>query len=125
MEKTTSIQSVNDLIVYRRSYDLAISIFELTSAFPKHEEFSLTSQIRRASRSVAANICEGWAKRKYENLFKRHLNDSSGSCEEVKMWLNFAKDFQYIKTNTYEQLLSGYEEVGAMLNVLARNWRTY
>ncbi len=78
-----------DLEVYRLAFDLAMEVFELTKKFPKEEKYSLTDQIRRSSRSVPINIREGFAKRRYENLFIRHLNDAMGSSEETRGWLDF------------------------------------
>lgn len=81
------IKSIDDLKVYNLAFELAMEIFKLTLNFPKEERFSLTDQIRRSSRSVAINIREGFAKRKYENVFIRHLNDALGSSEETRGWL--------------------------------------
>ena len=67
------IKSYKDLDVHKESFKLAMELFWLTRRFPKEELFSLTSQIVRSSRSVSANICEGWAKRKYDAIFKQHL----------------------------------------------------
>jgi four helix bundle protein len=58
-----------DLIVYQKPYKAALEIFELTKTFPKEEQYSLTDQIRRSSRSVPTNLAEGWQKRKYSKLF--------------------------------------------------------
>lgn len=77
-----NIKTFTDLQVYRSAHQLAMEVFELSKLFPKEEKYSLTDQIRRASRSVAVNIAEGWGKRAYENLFKRHLIDAIGSLEE-------------------------------------------
>lgn len=84
------ITSYKDLKVYRLSYSLAMDVFQITKSFPKEELYSLTDQLRRASRSIAANIVEGWAKRHFVNIFKCHLLDAIGSCMEVKLWLDFA-----------------------------------
>lgn len=119
------VRTYRDLNVYQLSYKLAMDIFELTKNSPKAEKYSLTDQIRRSSRSVPANIGEGWAKRKYENVFLRHLNDANGSCEETKVWLNFSRDCKYTNGDEYIRLIEGYNEVGAMLNSLMKNWRTY
>jgi len=119
------IKTYKDLIVYILSYNLAMEIFQITKKFPKEETFSLIDQIRRSSRSIPVNICEGWAKRRYENLFLKFLNDSCGSCEETKVWLDFAKDCQYITQGDHENLIKKYNEVGAMLYALARNWKTF
>ncbi len=81
------VRSYEDLKVFQLSYKLATEIFWLTKDFPKEEIYSLTDQMRRSSRSIPVNIAEAWAKRKYENVFKRHLIDSVGSCDETKVWL--------------------------------------
>lgn len=124
-EKKKIIKTYKDLNVYLLSYKLAMEIFELTKKFPKEETYSLTGQIRRASRSVPANIGEGWAKRRYENVFLRHLVDANGSCEETKIWLDFSRDCKYINVKEHGKLTDKYNEVGAMLNSLMKNWRTF
>jgi len=127
MGKTTNsvIQSYSDLKVYQLAYALAMEVFHTTRKFPKEELYSLTDQVRRASRSVAANIVEGWSKRHYENVFKRHLLDSVGSCDETKLWLNFAHDCGYISPTEHQALWGKCEEVGKMLHGLFENWKTY
>jgi four helix bundle protein len=125
-DKTNSvIKTYRDLTVYQLSYQLAMKIFEMTKKFPKDEIYSLTGQIRRSSRSVQANIAEGWAKRKYENVFLRHLNDSAGSCEETKVWLDFSRDCKYISSEDNEKMINEYNRVGAMLNSLTEKWTTF
>ncbi len=119
------IKTYKDLNVYQRSYKLSMEIFKITKTFPKEEIYSLTDQIRRSSRSVAVNIVEGWAKRKYENVFLRHLNIANGSCEETKIWLKFAKDCGYITEEIHNKLLVEYHKIGAMLYSLLNNWKTF
>ncbi len=67
------IKTVFDIEIFKLSYSFAMDIFNLTRNFPKEERYSLTDQIVRSSRSIAANIAEGWGKRIYENEFKKHL----------------------------------------------------
>lgn len=119
------IKSYKDLEVYQLSYKLAMEIFWVTRDFPKEEKYSLTSQILESSRSVPANIAEGYAKRRYENVFKRHLNDALGSCDESKVWLDFAKDCKYLSAEKHRDLIERYENVGAKIYRLMKNWRTY
>ena len=90
------IKTFLDLEIYNLSRQLAKEIFQLTLQFPAEEKYSLTDQIRRSSRSIKANIAEGWGKRIYINNFKRHLVDSNGSLEETKSWLISALDCNYI-----------------------------
>ena len=79
---------------------------------------------RRRPRSVAINIREGFAKRRYENVFIRHLNDSIGSSEETRGWLDFSFRCRYINQGTYQRLDKLYDEVSAMLYSLMKNWKT-
>jgi four helix bundle protein len=119
------IKSINDLIVYKKSYELAMAIFELTKKFPPEEKYSLTGQIRRSSRSVAGNIREGFGKRRYPQVFVRHLNDSLGSSEETRGWLSFSKDCGYIAAEEFNALDSSYDEINAMLHSLMNKWEKY
>jgi four helix bundle protein len=117
------IKSIHDLQVYRHAYKLAMEIFRVTRSFPREERYSLTDQIVKSSRSVAINIREGFAKRRYENVFLRHLNDSQGSSEETRGWLDFSHDCQYITKEQHEYFDQQYDELNAMLYSLANNWR--
>jgi len=125
VRRKTVIKSVKDLKVYQMAYQLAMEVFKITKKFPKEETYSLTDQMRRSSRSVTINIREGYAKRKYEQVFTRHLNDSLGSSEETRGWLDFAKDCMYITKDEHEKLDDGYDEVTAMLYRLMNNWQSF
>ena len=78
-----------ELDVYNRAFSVAMRVFELSKNFPKEERYSLTDQIRRSSRSVCANIAEGWRKRRYEAAFVAKLNDSEAEAAETQVWLQF------------------------------------
>ena len=125
MTEKKIIKTYKDLNVYQLSYELAMELFKLSKKFPKEETYSLANQVRRSSRSIPANIAEGWAKRKYENVFLKHLNDANGSCEETKVWLDFMRDCSYINADNHKELFNKYNEVGAMLNSLTKKWRKY
>ncbi len=118
------IKKVKDLKVYNLAFELAMQIFKLTLNFPKEERYSLTDQIRRSSRSAAINIREGFAKRRYENVFIRHLNDSIGSSEETRGWLDFSVKCLYINKETHQRLDKSFDEVNAMLYSLMNKWKT-
>jgi four helix bundle protein len=124
-ETKKKIKSYKDLNVYSLSYSMAMHLFQVAKKFPKEETYSLIDQIRRSSRSIPANIAEGWAKRKYQNIFIKQLNDSNGSCEETKVWLDFAKDCEYLDSDEYERLINNYNKIGAMLNSLMNKWRSF
>ena len=104
-----------DLKVFQLAYKLAMEIFEASKSFPKEEKYSLTDQIRRSSRSVAANIAEGFRKRQYPKMFVSKLADADGEATETQVWLDFARDCEYLPIAHYEELTKGYEEVGKML----------
>ncbi len=119
------IKSFKDLDVYNESYALAMDIFWLTRKFPKEEVYSLTSQVVRSSRSVSANISEGWSKRNYEQIFKQQLITSLGSNGETETWLDFAKDCGYVDRDTHKTLLKKNDLVGKKLNRLHKNWKSF
>lgn len=122
-QEKMSIQRISDLKVYSKSFDLAMEIFELVKDFPSEEKFSLSSQIVRSSRSVSANIREGYAKRFYEQVFIRHLVDSLGSSEETRCWIEFAYHCKYIDDKTFEKLDQSYADLSAMIFSLQKNWK--
>ena len=105
---TERIVNHTDLIVYQRAFDAAMQIFELSKAFPGEERFSLTDQMRRSSRSVCANIAEGWRKRRYEAMFINKLSDAEAEAAETQVWLDFAIKCSYIDEATHQQLYDTY-----------------
>lgn len=120
-----SIQKCKDLKVYNLSFETAMEIFNETKKFPREELYSLVDQIRRSSRSIAANIREGFAKRRYPDVFVRHLNDSLGSSEETMTWLDFAYQCGYLNKEKHQNLEEIYRQIGAMLYKLMQNWEKF
>ena len=118
------IKSLADLEIFNLSFRFAMEIFTLTRNFPKEERYSLTDQVVRSSRSISANIAEGWGKRIYENEFKRHLVYAMGSVEETKTWVTFAKECNYITEEKFKQIFGGCEEIGAKIFKLYQNWKS-
>lgn len=86
--------SFKELKVYQKAYALAIKIHHISKTFPKEETYSLTDQIRRASRSVCTNIAEGYRKRRYPKHFTSKMTDADGEASETTVWLAFAKEFK-------------------------------
>jgi len=109
------------LKVYQVAYQLAMEIFEMSKSFPRDERYSLTDQIRRSSRSVAANIAEGYRKRQYPNAFANKMSDADGEATETQVWLDVAKDCFYIDTETHIRLIAEYKQVGNMLGHMMNN----
>ena len=85
----------------------------------------MVDQVRRSSRNVCGNITEGFAKRRYQKVFKNSLNDSLGESEETKTWLDFSVDCQYISADEHGRLTVGYEQVSAMLWSLMTKWESF
>ena len=109
------INSATDLIVYQKAYALAMRIFLASKAFPSEERYSLTDQVRRASRSVCANLREAWAKRRYAAHFVSKLTDCDGENSETDTWLDFAKDCGCLVEGDCLELKSATREAGKML----------
>src|SRR5476649_667464 len=95
------INSAKDLKVYKKGYELAMQIFNLTRHFPAEERYALTSQIRRSSRSVCMNLGEAWAKRRYEAHFISKLTDCDGENNETDISLEFARTCGYISAEQH------------------------
>ena len=104
-----------DLKVFQFAFAFAVEIFRETASFPKDEKYSLTDQIRRASRSVAANIAEGFRKRRYRNAFVLKLVEADAEATEVMVWLDFASAFGYLSSKQHHELLAKYEELGRII----------
>ncbi len=115
MNEEQPLRGHHDLKVYRLAYRLAMDIFEASKEFPKEEKYSLTDQFWRSSRSVAANIAEGFRKRQYPKMFVSKLADADGEATETRVWLDFARDCKYLPMEKCTALVKEYEEVGRML----------
>jgi len=92
-----------DLEIFQLSFDAAMRIFELSKKFPREGRYSLTDQVRRASRSVSANITEAWRKRRYEAAFISKLSDSETEAAETQTWLLFAEKCQYLTQQEFKE----------------------
>lgn len=86
-----------DLEVFKRAYAMSLAIHKASKAYPKDEMFALTSQIRRASKSICANLAEGFAKQEFSKAeFKRFLFIAIGSATEMRIWIRYSLDLEYI-----------------------------
>jgi len=119
------LNSAKDLDVYKKSYQLAMKVFEISKSFPAEEKFALTSQIRRSSRSVCLNLRESWAKRRYEAHFISKLTDCDGENSETDSSLDFSKNCGYITIQQHEELAALCQQVGKMLGTMIKNPRTF
>lgn len=119
------IKSFRDLEVYQESYKLMIIVHQKVKEFPIYEKMDLASQMRRASKSIPANIAEGWAKRNHEKEFKKHLDIAIGSANEMEVHVEMARDLSYLKKDFCEDILKRYNILGRKLFKLRKNWKTF
>jgi four helix bundle protein len=113
--------SFKELKVYQLAFEAAKDIFLISKTFPKEETYALTDQIRRSSRSVCANIGEGYRKRIYPKHFTSKITDADGEATETSIWLDFAFEFAYISATDFNRLQAMYNEIGRMLNSMTNN----
>ena len=114
-------KGVRDLDVYKTAFEMQQRIFKLSKTFPREEMYSLTDQIRRASRSVGANLSESWAKRRYPAHFVSKLSDSDGETEETVHWLETAFECEYITEEAKNELVGQCRHISGMLNKMMDN----
>ncbi|TWU39874.1 hypothetical protein Q31b_31890 [Novipirellula aureliae] len=109
------VRNHRELIVYQKSFAAGKRVFELSKAFPREEMYSLTDQVRRASRSVSANIAEAWRKRRYEKHFCSTLNIAEAEAAETQVWLDYAAAHGYLDEATAAKANEYYEEILRMI----------
>lgn len=110
------IKSYKDLLIWQKGIQIVTLVYQLTSAFPKDEIFSLSNQIKRASVSVPSNIAEGYG-RNSEKSFSHFLDISRGSLFEIETQLLIANKLGFITNQTlYKEILSQIEEESKMIN---------
>lgn len=117
------IKDVKDLDVYQKAYKASLEIHKLSLKFPKEEQFALASQIRSSSKSICANLAEGFGRQVHSKQdFKRYLGIAIGSADETKVWLDYCKDLGYLESDKHLSLSKEYKDLARMLTGLYRNW---
>ena len=114
-----------NLTVYQKAFALAMAIYVKTKEFPKEEIYSLTSQIRRSSRSVCSNIGEGYRKRRYTAHFISKMSDADMENSETQVWLDFSLAFRFISQEEFDDFNNKSEEVGKLLGFMIKNPEKY
>lgn len=109
-------RSFKELRVYQKAREVSRVVFKLSKTFPREEMYSMTDQMRRAARSVGAQIAEAWGKRRYEKHFVSKLTDADAEQMETQHWVAEALDCGYLSAADATQLNSWLEEIGRMLN---------
>ena len=119
----SALKSYQDLEVWKKSIELAEMVYQISARFPAAEKFGMTSQVRRAAVSVAANIAEG-AERHGTGEFRQFLGIASGSLAETETFLILAQRLGMAKEEQVKLLLAQAADVGRMLNGLKRSLRS-
>ncbi|MEA3322746.1 MAG: four helix bundle protein [Patescibacteria group bacterium] len=114
------IKNFYDLNAWKSGHKLALEIYKITKIFPKDEVCAITSQLRRASSSVTANIAEGFARYHFKDKIRFYYN-ARGSATEVQSFLLLAKDLEYINFETCKRLGENANDVGKLINGLIRS----
>ena len=122
---TYYVRSFKELRVYQRAREVSQSVFQLSKVFPREETYSLTDQLRRAARSVGAQIAEAWGKRRYEKHFVSKLTDADAEQMETQHWVGEALDCGYLLPANARQITAGLEEIGRMLNTMMTKSNTF
>ena len=112
-----TVNSYRDLKVWQRAMDLTVLVYDLSRGFPKEEQFGLTSQIRRASVSIAANIAEGYG-RSTTGSYLSFLRIAQGSLKEVETHLILAGRVSICSEARTSPILAQTDELGRMLRAL-------
>ena len=114
-----SIRTFEDLDVFQRAYRVSLSVHRASLQFPSVEQYALGDQVRRASKSICANIAEGFGKqRQSRREFRRYLLVAVGSSDEMRVWSRYCLDLGYIDDRTWQLWRDEYQEIARMLNGL-------
>ena len=117
------IRSYEDIEAFQRAMALLKSVHDIALRFPDYERFDLSAQIRRACKSIPANIAEGYGKKRSAKDFKSYLANALGSTNELIVHLQIAEALGYIEGQESETLVQGYRVVGKQLTRLIERWR--
>ena len=118
-----TIRDVEDLTVYGKAYAVSLEIHRASLAFPKIEQYALADQMRRASKSVCANLAEGFGKQSISKPeFKRYVLMAMGSADEMRVWVRYSQDLGYISGKQADVWRNEYQTIAKMLNGLHAKW---
>ncbi len=113
-----------NLKVFQKAYRHSLDLHKASLGFPALEQTELARQLRRASKSVCANLAEGFGKNQSQKEKRRYVQIARGSNEEVKLWLIYAKDLGYLDERAFGEFWKGYDEIGRMLYGLSEKLRS-
>jgi four helix bundle protein len=109
-----------ELEVFRRAYRVSLELHRVSLAFPPIEQRVLADQMRRASKGICANLAEGYGRKRSNADFRRFVQMALGSSEEMRVWLRYAHDLQYIDTEHWQRWRDEYHAISRMLQALSK-----
>ena len=119
MNEGSRAKSFEDLEVFKRAYRVSLEVHKLSLDFPRNEQFALADQVRRASKSICANIAEGFGRQSYSSAdFRRYLIMAMGSADEMRVWSRYCLDLGYIDEDCWQRWRDEYQAIARMLNGL-------
>ena len=115
------VSRVEELAVFQRAYALSLEVHRASLDFPRIEQFALADQVRRASKSICANLAEGFGKQRQSRVeFSRFLMMAVGSADEMQVWSLYCRDLGYVGVDVAERWRGEYAEIARMLQGLHR-----
>ena len=120
-QRSEWVRGFEDLEVFRRAYRVSLEVHRASLEFPRIEQFALADQVRRASKSICANLAEGFGRQQQSKPeFRRFLMMALGSADEMQVWTMYCRDLGYIGADMAERWQSEYREIARMLSGLHR-----
>jgi four helix bundle protein len=115
------VSRVEELELFQRAYRVSLEVHRASLEFPRIEQFALADRIRRASKSICANLAEGFGRQRQSRLeFRRFLIMAIGSADEMQVWSLYCRDLGYVAEGVAERWRDEYRGVARMLSALHR-----
>jgi four helix bundle protein len=112
----------DDLDVFQRAYKVSLELHRVSLEMPRTEQYGLADQVRRASKSICANVAEGFGRQAQSKAeFQRFIRMSIGSADEMRVWLRYCFDLGYISNEQWQLWRDEYEQIAKMLQGLHRS----
>ncbi len=120
-QRSEWVRGFEELDVFRRAYALSLEVHRASLDFPRIEQWALADQVRRASKSICANLAEGFGRQPASKPeFRRFVMMALGSADEMQVWTLYCRDLGYVASDTAERWRGEYREIARMLTALHR-----
>ena len=120
-QRSEWVRGFEELDVFQRAYRLSLEVHRASLELPRIEQFALADQIRRASKSICANLAEGFGRQPVSKPeFRRFVTMALGSADEMQVWTLYCRDLGYVGDDVAERWRGAYREIARMLTALYR-----